>query len=215
MGLSIVKILIGEDDPISRRMLQATLVKWGCEVVVCKDGSEAWVKLQSHEAPRMAILDWMMPGMDGVQVCRNLRKLTQAPRTYIILLTAKGRSQDVVAGLAAGADDYVTKPFDRDELHARVQAGFRTIELETSLADRVRELEQALLQVRQLQGLLPICAYCKRIRKDEDYWQQIEGFVAEHSGAQFSHSICPGCYEKIVKPELEELCPSGELRSSI
>ncbi|PYV91799.1 MAG: response regulator, partial [Acidobacteria bacterium] len=128
---------------------------------------------------------------------------------YIILLTAKERSQDIVAGLQAGADDYLTKPFDLEELRARMQAGLRISELQDSLAERVRELEDALSRVRILQGLLPICSYCKKIRDDSNYWQQIENYVTAHSGAQFSHSVCPQCYEEIVKPQLEELYPTG------
>jgi sigma-B regulation protein RsbU (phosphoserine phosphatase) len=124
---------------------------------------------------------------------------------YLILLTAKGGREDLVTGLEAGANDYVTKPFNREELRARVQVGVRMVELQQSLADRVKALEEALARVKQLQGLLPICSYCKKIRDDQNYWQQVESYIAEHSQAQFSHSICPDCYEKLVKPELDQL----------
>ncbi|PYV42138.1 MAG: response regulator [Acidobacteria bacterium] len=202
-----MRVLIAEDDLVSRHILQATLHKWGYEVVVCTDGTEAWQVLQGDAAPHVLILDWMMPGMDGVQICRKVREVPQPSPAYIILLTARERSQDIVAGLQAGADDYLTKPFDREELHARMQAGLRILELQSNLAERVKELEDALSRVRTLQGLLPMCPYCKKIRSDSNYWQQIENYVSAHSDAQFSHGVCPQCYEKIVKPQIEELYP--------
>jgi phosphoserine phosphatase RsbU/P len=206
-----LRVLIGEDDPVSRRLLQAVLQKWGYDVICCADGLETWSRLQDTDAPAMAVLDWVMPGLDGPEICRQVRQLARPEPTYIILLTAKGRSQDIVTGLEAGADDYVTKPFDLEALRARLQTGFRTLELQRSLAHRVIELESTLLQVKQLQGLFPICPYCKKVRDDQNYWQQIEKYVTDHSGAQFSHSICPGCYERVVKPQLEQLYPELEL----
>jgi DNA-binding response OmpR family regulator len=200
-----MKVLIAEDDTISRRLLEATLMRWGYEVVVASDGVEAWEALQGDDAPLLAILDWMMPGMDGLELCRRIRKMPSSTPPYLILLTAKGRREDLVTGLEAGANDYVAKPFNREELRARVQVGVRMVELQQSLADRVKALEEALARVKQLQGLLPICSYCKKIRDDQNYWQQVESYIAEHSQAQFSHSICPDCYERLVKPELDQL----------
>jgi DNA-binding response OmpR family regulator len=197
-----MRILIAEDDLISRRMLEATLIKWGYEVVATSDGTAAWEALQQESAPKMAILDWMMPGMDGVDVCRNVRQVETHEPTYIILLTAKGNRADIVTGLEAGADDYVIKPFDRDELRGRVKAGIRVIDLQRTLTARVTELEEALAQVKTLQGLLPICSYCKRVRNDNNYWQQVESYVSDRSEAQFSHGICPDCYTNVVKPQL-------------
>jgi sigma-B regulation protein RsbU (phosphoserine phosphatase) len=200
-----VKILIAEDDVISRRLLETTLIRWGYKVVVTCDGTAAWEVLQSADAPSLAILDWMMPGTDGIEVCRKVRRAATPTPPYLILLTAKGRREDIVAGLRSGANDYVTKPFNREELRARVQVGMRIVELQHSLADRVNALEEALARVKQLQGLLPICSYCKKIRDDRNYWQQVESYISEHSEAQFSHSICPDCYEGRVKPELDQL----------
>jgi DNA-binding response OmpR family regulator len=200
-----MRILIAEDDPISRRVLEAALAKWGYDVVVTCDGVEAWQGLRAKDAPKLAILDWMMPGIDGITICRKARESPDPQPTYIILLTAKGRREDTVEGLQAGADDYVTKPFDREELHARVQVGVRIVELQGNLTNRVRDLEDALSQIKHLQGLLPICSYCKKIRDDQNYWQQVEKYITEHSEVQFSHGICPDCYEKFVKPELMEL----------
>ena len=200
-----MRVLIAEDDPISRRLLEVTLSRWGYAVVVTADGTGAWEALRQSEAPSLVILDWMMPGMDGPEVCRKVLAIPGATPPYIILLTAKGRRADIVAGLEAGANDYITKPFDREELRARVAVGVRVLGLEQSLAERVRALEEALTQIKQLRGLLPICAYCKRIRDDRNYWQQVEGYISAHSAAQFSHSICPDCYDRVVRPELDRL----------
>jgi phosphoserine phosphatase RsbU/P len=194
-----MQILIAEDDAVSRRLLEATLRRWDYEVIVTCDGQQALDALQAPDAPPLAILDWMMPLVDGPQICRRLRSLERTQPTYIILLTAKGTKEDVVTGLDEGADDFMTKPFDRDELHSRIRVGIRMIELQRKLSARVRELTDAVTQVRQLQGLLPICSYCKRIRDDQNYWQQVESYLSRHSEIRFSHGICPECYETHAK----------------
>jgi phosphoserine phosphatase RsbU/P len=198
-----VRILIAEDDLVSRRVLDLTLKSWGHEVVVTCDGNEAWERLRRPDAPALAILDWMMPGIDGPTLCRKVRAELPGRPVYLILLTARGAKEDLIEGLRSGANDYVTKPFDRAELQARVQVGCGVVELQTALADRVQALEAALGQVKQLQGLLPICCYCKCVRDDQNYWQQVETYVAHHTNARFSHGICPKCFESVVKPQLE------------
>ena len=200
-----MRILIAEDDTVSRHLLEATLAKWGYEVISTTDGVQALDALSQPDAPSLAVLDWMMPGLDGAEVCRRARSLGADRLLYIILLTAKGRKEDIVQGLTAGADDYIVKPFDRSELKARINAGERILRLQAELAARVKELELALANVKLLQGLLPICCYCKKIRNDQNYWQQVDTYIADHSEAQFTHGICPECREKIVKPELERL----------
>ena len=203
-----MQILIAEDDAISNRMLAVTLTKWGHEVVSTTNGAEALQMLHMTDVS-VAILDWMMPEMDGVDVCRKAREQLGTRPLYFILLTAKGRKEDIVTGLQAGADDYVAKPFDRDELQARLNVGIRIIELQSQLAARVNELEEALKRVNELQGLLPICCYCKKIRDDQNYWRQVESYISDHSAVKFSHSICPGCYETVVQPSLER-APAGK-----
>ena len=188
-----MKILIAEDDPVSRRLLQAALGKWGYEVVVACDGNEAWEILGQDPAPALLILDWLMPGLDGLEVCRKARTLPACQSAYIILLTGKTSKEDVINGLDAGADDYVTKPFDPGELRARVSVGVRVAQLQLNLAERVRELETALAKVKTLSGMLPICAACKKIRDDKGYWMQIESYIRHHSEAEFSHGVCPEC----------------------
>lgn len=192
-----MKVLIAEDDPVSRRLLQAALVKWGYEVTVTGNGKEAWNALQSPDAPSLLVLDWLMPEMDGVEVCREARKNEALKSSYIILLTSRGSKEDIVQGLEAGADDYVTKPFDHGELRARVQVGSRVVQLQSALADRVKELEEAMANVKQLQGLLPICCYCKKIRDDGNYWHRVENYITGHANVRFSHGICPDCSEKL------------------
>ena len=199
-----MRILIAEDDPVSRKVLETTLLRWGHEVVITCDGAQAWEALRAEGAPPLAVLDWMMPGMDGLEVCGRVRQRPAPSPPYIILLTAKGGKEDVVTGIEAGANDYVTKPFNRDELRVRVGVGVRMVELQRNLAERVRELESALAQVKQLQGIIPICSYCKKIRDDQNYWQRVESYISQHSEAQFSHGVCPNCFEDVVRPELEE-----------
>lgn len=200
-----MRILIAEDEPVSRRLLETILSDWGYDVIAVCDGVEAWMILQSKDAPKLVILDWMMPGMDGIAVCRKARKIITPQPAYIILLTIRGQREDIVEGLQAGADDYITKPFDRGELHARLQVGLRILELQQTLTQRVKKLEEALSQIKQLYGLLPICSYCKKIRDDQNYWQQVEEYIAAHTEARFSHGVCPDCYEKFVKPNIETL----------
>jgi CheY-like chemotaxis protein len=168
---------------------------------VCPDGAEALRRLRSPDAPRIALLDWVMPSLDGIDICRAIRDIETPTQPYLILLTARSRPEDIVAGLNAGADDYITKPVDRDELQARLQVGMRIVGLQRRLADRVDELETALANVRQLQGLLPICAYCKRIRDDKNYWNQVETYLGEHADVQFSHGICPSCLDRVMNDE--------------
>jgi phosphoserine phosphatase RsbU/P len=200
-----MRLLIAEDDAISRRMLEITCRSWGFDVQVVEDGEAAWRALAAEDAPPLALLDWMMPGMEGVEVIRRVRGQSSSKPVYLILLTARSSREDIISGLRAAADDYVTKPFDRQELHARLQTGMRIVQLQMDLAAKVADLEEALSRVKRLQGLLPICSYCKRIRNDGNYWQQVESYIAEHSEAAFTHGVCPHCYEAIVKPEIEEL----------
>jgi sigma-B regulation protein RsbU (phosphoserine phosphatase) len=207
-----MRILIAEDDAISRRLLEGTLAKWGYEVVAVDNGREALAVLQQPDAPRLAILDWMMPELDGVQVCKELRSLPRERIQYVILLTAKGLKEDIVTGLEAGADDYLVKPFDREELRARVNAGVRIVLLESQLADRVTQLEEALSRVHELQGLLPICSYCKKVRDDQNYWHEVETYVSVRSAASFSHGICPTCRDKVML-QLNELTGPHEARA--
>ncbi|MDM8525356.1 response regulator [Desulfococcaceae bacterium HSG8] len=201
----MMETLIADDDFLTLRMIEALLMKWGYKVITANDGNEAWQILNNENAPRLAILDWIMPGMDGIDICRKVRALPDSDMTCLILLTSKSRKEDIVAGLEAGANDYIVKPFNHEELRVRVQIARKMIELQSALKDRVKELEKAMVHIRTLQGILPICSYCKKIRTDKNYWQQLESYLAACSEVRFSHGICPECYETYVKAELEEL----------
>jgi CheY-like chemotaxis protein len=193
-----MRVLVADDDRTAVTILSGLLERWQLEVSVATDGLIAWEQLQQPNPPSLAIVDWEMPGLDGVEVCRRVRANPATAHLYVVLLTARDSRADLVEGLDAGADDYVTKPFDLEELRARVQVGIRVARLQDHLADRIAELQEALSRVKQLSGLLPICSYCKRIRSDSNYWEQVESYIAHHSDAKFSHGICPPCYENVM-----------------
>jgi phosphoserine phosphatase RsbU/P len=179
-----VRILIADDDRTSTMKLGRTLEQWEFDVVVAHDGLEAWESITSDKPPALAIVDWMMPGLDGIELCQRIRATSLRSPVYVILLTARTSRQDLVAGLEAGADDYLTKPFERDELRARIHVGQRTLGL--------------MANIKRLTGLLPICSYCKRIRSDTNYWEQVESYISDHTDARFSHGICPPCLEQAM-----------------
>jgi phosphoserine phosphatase RsbU/P len=204
-SLRSTPILIADDNATNRHLLRAILEAEGYRVVEVKDGREALALLNTAATPLVALLDWEMPGMEGIEVCRQARAIKDAQPMFLILLTVRDSKRDIVAGLQAGANDYITKPFERTELLARVKIATTMVELQHSLAGKVKELQNALAEVRQLSGYLPICSYCKKIRDDTDYWQQVEVYVAQHSDAKFSHGVCPECYKAVVKPQIDRL----------
>jgi sigma-B regulation protein RsbU (phosphoserine phosphatase) len=189
-------VLIADDDPVSRLQLIGILRSWGYAVRDTVDGEDAW-KTWCEERPQLAVLDWVMPGMDGPTLCRKVRAQPELGSPYIILLTARSTKDDAVIGLDAGADDFLVKPFDRAELRARMRVGERILGLQARLAERVSELEDALARVKQLEGIIPICMYCKNVRNEKEYWQRVELYVSEHSAARFSHGICPTCLARL------------------
>ena len=191
-----MNILIADDDLTSRCLLEAVLRKLGYDVVTASDGNDALAKMQKEGAPDIVILDWIMPGMDGIEVCRLYREAHPNVPKYIIILTAKDSKSDTVEGLVAGANDYITKPFDNSELIARLGVGRRFVDMQKKLAERVHELKSALDHVKKLQGILPICMYCHKIRNDKKSWERVEQYISDNSDAEFSHSICPECMEK-------------------
>lgn len=203
-----MRILIAEDDLTSRSMLAAILVKQGYEVIEAIDGLSAMEVLHQPDPPKLAILDWLMPEMDGLEVIRRIRAMQTEHKPYLIMLTSMDSKIDIIAGLDAGANDYLTKPFDPDELRARIEVGRRLVELQGELiesrallANKVAELSLALEHIKTLRGIVPICSNCKRIRNDEGYWQQVEVYVRNHTEAEFTHGICPDCVQELY-PEL-------------
>ncbi len=200
-----LQVLVADDEPVSRTVVGAMLKKAGYDVVFAPDGEQAWRLLDVPNPPPIALLDWEMPGLKGPEVVQRIQARGDQAPTYVILLTSRDSSADIVAGLKVGANDYVIKPANEDELIARVNVGARVVELQAALAERVRSLEEALANVRALQTLLPMCAYCKSIRNDQNYWEKVETYFQQHSGVSFSHSYCPTCYQRFVKPQLDAL----------
>jgi len=197
-----IRVLVAEDDDKTRSALVFLLQRHGYEVSVASDGQAAFEKLMVLNPPQIALLDWEMPLLDGLHVCRAVRSLPESRYTYIVMVTARDDPQDVLAAFAAGVDDFLAKPADSAQLLARLRCGERVLGLEQRYAERVAELELALDEVRQLQRLLPICMYCKKVRDDTDYWQEIEDYIHTQTGTDFSHGICPDCMENVIRRRL-------------
>lgn len=180
-----MRILIAEDDPVSAKILRFTLENAGHEVVVAINGALAWEAFNA--APfRVIVSDWMMPELDGLELCNKVRKRPKTEYTYFILLTAihTGR-ENLRKAMDAGVDDFLTKPLDREGIMMRLRVAERIVEFTT--------------QIKLLKDLIPICMYCKKVRNDENYWQGVESYIAQQTGSNFSHGICPECFEKNVK----------------
>lgn len=184
-----MKILAVEDDPIARIVLESTLRKIGFSPKAATGGMEAR-KMLLETRPQVIVSDWYMPDMDGLELCRQIRRMP-GPYIYFILITsASADHTNREEAMAAGVDEFLTKPIDEFELRVRLRGAQRIMEY----IDRVTKLE----------SVLPICSYCKKIRNDSNYWQQIESYVAKRTGTMFSHSVCPSCFEEKVKPQLAE-----------
>jgi phosphoserine phosphatase RsbU/P len=186
-----VKILAVEDDPVARAILHQALLRLGHEVIEAKDGAEA-LRILEKEPVRLIVSDWMMPELDGLGLCRAVRNRVNADYVYFILLTSREADVDNQReAIEAGVDDFLTKPLDLQEIWMRLRVAERILRYAT--------------EVRQLEAFLPICGYCKKVRDDQNYWQQIESYINERTGTDFSHSVCPDCYQRVVVPELEKL----------
>jgi phosphoserine phosphatase RsbU/P len=191
-----MNVLIAEDDAALRLMLESLLTEWGYSVTCAEDGDAAWKMLCLPEHPHLVILDWMMPGIEGPEIVRRLREREPENPYYAIIMTSRSSKDSAARALNTGADDFVGKPFDTDELQARVAVGTRVNGLQKALSDRVEDLYRTLARVKQLEGIIPICAYCKKIRDDGNSWNQLEQYISDHSEAKFSHGVCPHCAEE-------------------
>ncbi len=198
-----MRILIAEDDATSRIVLATVLTKDGYDVTATDDGGAAWEVLQKPDSPRLAILDLMMPGIDGLELVRRVRAIPSVAPPYLIIVSTKSEKSDVIAALDAGANDYLTKPFDPGELRARIEVGHRMIEMRFELNEMVKELKQALAEVRTLKGIVPICANCKNVRDDQGYWNRVESYLNQHTEADFTHAVCPDCMKRLY-PQFED-----------
>ena len=182
-----MNILLVDDDPVALALLEALLRPLGHTVATAADGLEAWSATRLFRYP-VVIADWMMPQLDGLGLVRKLRAADADGYTYVILVSAQGGRGRYLEGMAAGADDFLTKPIDADELRARLH-----------VAERILGLRH---EVSELRGTLPTCSYCKRIRDGAERWVPIEQYIEKRSEAAFSHGICPDCYVKHVEPQL-------------
>ena len=191
-----MKVLIADDDRVARAMLEAGVRKHGFEPVMASNGAEAWLMLCANDGPRVALLDWMMPGADGLDICRRIRALPPERYIYTVMLTGRSSREDQLTGFAAGADDFITKPYDTRELAARLRIAERLVRLQEDVIRRSRDLTIAEARIANLEGLLPICMHCKRIRDEAATWQPLEQYIERKSGALFTHSLCEVCLEK-------------------
>ncbi|MGH8120011.1 MAG: response regulator [Gammaproteobacteria bacterium] len=175
-----MRVLIAEDDSVSRHALATRLNRAGYDTVVCSNGGEAWNVFTGESPPLLAILDWIMPVMDGLELCRRIRIEKRRRYIYIILLTSMGGKNNYLQGIEAGADDFLTKPFDTELLRVRLNVAERLLSLQA--------------EVNTLQALLPICMYCKKIRDEREQWTRIEEYISQRTDSLFSHGVCPDCY---------------------
>jgi phosphoserine phosphatase RsbU/P len=193
----IVKILIAEDEFTTRMMVQVCLENWGYRVESVTNGNDAWAVLQKPDAPHIAILDWEMPELDGVEVCRRAKEMETVNPPYILLLTSRDSKIDIVRGFDAGADDYMTKPFNDNELRARVRVAERLVRTQSSLAESVAELKEALNQVEMLEHGIEVCRECEKILSPYDgEWHRFRDMVENGTDPRFIVNACPSCVKK-------------------
>ncbi len=207
-----MRILVADDEATSRALLTGILEEDGHETVESVDGLSTWNALQEANAPELVILDWIMPGIDGIEVLRRLRRTESEHKTYVIMVTDKSERMNIVDALNSGADDYLSKPYDANELCARVSVGCRMLLMQSALLTKCTELSSALEHIKTLRGILPICAQCKKIRDDQGYWSQVEEYVAMHTEAEFTHGICPKCAQDLYPEIMSSLSTIEDIR---
>jgi sigma-B regulation protein RsbU (phosphoserine phosphatase) len=178
-------VLVAEDDPVSANILRVLLHRAGYDPVLARDGREAW-EVFDLEPARVIVSDWMMPELDGLGLCQRVRAREKTPYTYFILLTANRTSaENYAAAAAAGVDDFLTKPMDREIFKMRLR-----------VAERILKFTA---EIRQLKELIPMCAYCRKVRNEADYWDRVENYIQDETGSRFSHGACPECTEKEIE----------------
>lgn len=192
-----MKLLIAEDEYTTRLTVQVILEQWGYRVDSVEDGAAAWKVLQSSDGPQIAILDWEMPGIDGVELCNRVKMLERDTPIYVIMLTGRDAKDDILKGFDAGADDYMTKPFDENELRARVRVAERLVSIQEELAISNRELRSALNHVEMLQSNLPLCTSCHSIQDYSGAWRKVDDYANAMSDPRFQYLICQHCREKM------------------
>jgi PleD family two-component response regulator len=199
---NVGRIMVVEDNVVNRKLLGSLLGRQGYRTVEAEDGERA-VALAQADPPDLVLLDIMMPKLDGYATCAALKEDPRTRDVPVIFISTLDQELDKVRAFSAGGVDYISKPFQVQEVYARVRTHLAIRQLQRELEQRVADLEEALSQVRTLKGLLPICARCKAIRDDKGYWQKVETYVMAHSEAEFSHGLCPQCARELY-PELYE-----------
>jgi sigma-B regulation protein RsbU (phosphoserine phosphatase) len=198
------KVLIVEDDVFFQRVLQKRLEAEGYKVLLAGDGREGMKAIVTWE-PDVVLSDWMMPEVDGLELCQSVKTGLKDAAPYFILLTAKGELSDRLLGLQTGADDYVVKPCDHSEILARVRAGVRIVKLTQQLRTAVTELQMANAEltstresVEDLGEQMPICSYCRRVQESDGSWQDMEQVLSRRLGVDTSHEVCPDCAASVT-----------------
>ena len=196
MGLAqcpdcFMRILVADDDPLIRKLLQDELRKLNHEVTVAENGEQAWAQFEKSPFP-IVVTDWDMPWPDGLELCKRVRAHPQRTYTYFIIVssvyTLRSHFHQAMDG---GVDDVINKPFEPRDLFVRLRVAERIVTYYS--------------QLQELKLLIPICMYCRKIRDDQNYWQEIESYLRTHMSGDFSHGICPTCYETRVKPEIKAM----------
>jgi DNA-binding response OmpR family regulator len=200
---SALRILAVDDDAATRHVLTSIIESAGWTPVIVADPEEAYDILMSPDAPPIALVDWEMPKLSGLELCQKVRQAEPDAQPYLIFVTMYSSSTDIVTGLDAGADAYMVKPIAADELQARVRAGLRTIAVQSDLRLRLREAETIAAQTKPLRETMAICVYCHRVRHDAEQWSTLEDYLYTHIKVKFTHGFCPTCYTHHVKPDLE------------
>ena len=179
-----MRILIAEDEPVAAKILQRALESFGHQVILTSNGQEAWETFD-RDPVRLVVSDWIMPGLDGLALCQKIRERKKTPYTYFILLTSQEtRPENYDLATDAGVDDFLSKPVDRPTIRMRLRVAERIMRFTT--------------EIHQLKDLSPICAYCRKIRNDDNYWQQVEVYINEQTGSNFTHGICPNCSKELL-----------------
>lgn len=185
-------VLLIVDDTITNIELAEEILGSSYELLVAMDGLQA-LELARDESPDLILMDVMMPVMDGLEACRGMKEDPDTREIPVVFLTALADTEALIRGFQAGGVDYVGKPFHPEELQVRVATHLALKQARDRERALVRELEEALANIKQLSGLLPICASCKKIRDDQWYWNQLESYISAHSDATFTHGMCPDC----------------------
>lgn len=184
-----MKVLIVEDDPIAAAVLEASLTALHYDVALTANGREAWQRFSEERFP-IVLSDWMMPELNGLELCQRIRAQGGEYTYFIMLSNLAVSGGNVELAMEAGVDDFLHKPVNPTELHARLRVA--------------RRIMSYVAEVRQLQSIIPICGYCRKMRDDKNYWSQVEEYLGSQTGAVFSHGVCPECYEKVLVPEMRK-----------